>query len=77
MVLCRCKEKHYNPKGKNVDYVESKYPIGYPDEASSICGRKNCENAGLIWLTQEELHDYNKGERVFSYASAVCKVKVK
>lgn len=77
MALSRCKEEHSNPKGRNVDYVESKYPIGYPDDTSSICGRKDCENAGLIWLTQKEVFDYNKGNRIFSYASAVSKVKVK
>lgn len=76
MALCRCKEKH-SPKGRKVDYVESKYPFGYPDDISSICGRKDCKNAGLIWLTEEELHYNNKGERIFSYASAVSKVKVK
>jgi len=79
MALCRCKEKHSNPKGREFEYVESKYPIGYPNDTSSICGIKDCENAGLIWLTQQELDEYNDNEenRIFSYLSAVSKVKVK
>lgn len=77
MALCRCKEKHSNPKGKKVDYVESKYPIGYPDETSSICGIKDCINTGLIWLTKDELNEYIEGNRIFSYSNAGSKVKVK
>ena len=75
MALCRCKEKHSNPKGRKKTYVKSVKPLNY-DKTSSICGIKGCENAGLVWLTDEELIKYDEGVKIFSYASAVCKVKV-
>lgn len=76
MALCRCLDQ--KPKGRKENYVIYKEPVGYP-KSSSICGRKNCENRGLIWLTKKELAYYNKDKknRVFSYASAVSKVRVK
>lgn len=76
MALCRCKERHSNPQGRILDYIISVEPIGYPN-TSSICGRRDCENPGLIWLTKKEKVDYEKGERIFSFASAVSKVRVK
>lgn len=76
MALCRCKEQHPNPIGRIRVYVMSVEPIGYP-KTSSICGRLDCENPGLIWLTKKEKVEYMKGERIFSFASAVSKVKVK
>ena len=75
MALCRCKEKHSNPKGRKKVYVKDVKPLNY-DKTSSICGIKDCENAGMIWLTEEELIQYNSGVKIFSYASGVCKVKV-
>lgn len=81
MALCRCKEKHSNPKGRAKDYVLSVEPLGYPENTSSICGIKddkvNCTNPGLIWLTEDEKNEYNNGVRIFAYATNVCKVKVK
>lgn len=76
MAICRCKEKHPNPKGKKKVYIKGVIPLNYDGKTSSICGIKGCENAGMIWLTEEELIQYNAGVKIFSYASAVCKVKV-
>ena len=83
MALCRCKELHGSPKGRNdKEYVLAVEPIGYPD-TSSICGinatikRARCENPGLIWLTKAEKARYEKGERIFEYANNTTKVKVK
>ncbi len=75
MALCRCKEKHSNPKGRNENYIASVKPIGYP-KTSSVCGRKGCDNPGLIWLTEDENRLYVEGKTVFTYASAVSKVEV-
>ena len=75
MALCRCKEKHHNPKGRKEDYVTCVRPIGYR-ETSSICGRTDCRNPGLIWLTEAENKLYLEGETVFTYATAVSKVEV-
>ena len=77
MALCRCKiPEHDKPKGRKVVYIESVEPVGYPN-SSSVCGRKDCENPGMIWLTKDEWKEYQKGEKRFSYASAVSRVKVK
>lgn len=74
MALCRCKEKHSNPRGKNKLYVKYVKPLNY-ENTSSICGIRGCDNPGLIWLTEEESIQYDAGLRIFSFASAVCKVK--
>lgn len=75
MALCRCSENHSDPRGRTEKYIMSVKPIGYPN-TSSICGRNGCNNPGLIWLTKKELARYNRGDKFFSYASAVSKVKV-
>lgn len=75
MALSRCKQ-HGNPNGRNGnEYLENVEPIGYPN-TSTICGRVNCNNSGLIWLTQNEFNLYNQGIRVFSYSNNTTKVKV-
>ena len=76
MALCRCKEKHGNPKGRKVCYKKYVEPFGFP-ESSSICGRYNCDNPGIIWLTKEEWEKYKSGVKIFSYASSASKVRVK
>lgn len=79
MALCRCsEEQHSPPRAQSGKYVIPVKPVGYPN-TSSICGRNGCNNPGLIWLTKKELAHYNrdKQNRVFSYANAVSKVKVK
>lgn len=74
MAICRCLEQP--PKERTKSYVRHVEPMGY-GEGAMICGRKECMNDGLIWLTQQESILYDKGERIFSFDSAVCKVKVK
>lgn len=73
MALCRC--LNHKPLGRKKEYVIDVNPIGYPN-SSSICGRKECKSLGLIWLTKKEYLDYQTGETVFNYDSAVSKVKV-
>lgn len=75
MALCRCKA-HSPPIGRTVVYIISVEPFGYPKKTSSICGRKTCKKVGLIWLTKDEWRRYQKGELMFSYATAVTKVRV-
>lgn len=75
MALSRCKELHPNPKGRTENYRLGVEPIGFPN-TSSICGRHDCENPGLIWLTKKEKIDYENGKRIFSFPSAVSKVRV-
>lgn len=75
MALSRCKEKKHKPIGRKVVYKEYVEPIGYPN-TSTICGRKNCKNAGLLWLTEEEYKLYMLEEEFFSYPSGATRVKV-
>ena len=78
MALCRCK----NHKPTVLEYTHYVEPIGYP-ETSSICGRKKCSEAGLIWLKVDnkknidEVADFNREVSIFQYATNVTKVKVK
>lgn len=76
MALCRCID-HSPPIGRAQTYFRSVEPLGYPNSTSSLCGRKKCKNDGVIWLTKEEYKDYESGEKIFPYATAVTKVKVK
>jgi hypothetical protein len=74
MAICRCIEQP--PKDRTKSYVRWVEPIGY-GEGAMICGRKNCLNEGVIWLTKSESEEYEMGIRIFNFDSAVCKVKVK
>lgn len=75
MALVRC-EQHGNPKGRTTDYVRSAEPVGYPDSAA-VCGLKDCDNPGLVWLTEEENNAFEEGERIFRLATNAAKVKVR
>lgn len=74
MAICRCIDQP--PSGRSKEYIRNVEPIDYAG-GSMICGRKNCINVGLIWLTKDESINYNEGVRIFSFDSSVCKVKVK
>lgn len=70
MALCRCKN---HPAPQNYSHIVD--PIGYPD-TSSICGRTDCNQPGLIWLKTSEHNQHSGGQRIFSFATNVTKVKV-
>ncbi len=75
MAICRCKERHSNPKGRGKEYIIGIEPVGQLI-TSSICGRTNCENPGLIWLIKDEFDQYQNGTRIFSFSTNYSKVKV-
>ncbi len=74
MALIRCSQ-HGKPEGRTNKYVASVRPVGYP-ETAAVCGRKGCEEPGLVWLTTEEYVAYLKGARVFELPVAAMKVRV-
>ena len=74
MALVRC-EIHGRPGGRTQHYSIAAKPLGYPRTAA-ICGRQGCQNAGLVWLTEEEARSYRRGERVFSVPNAAVKIQV-
>ena len=51
MAIVRCVE--HIPEGKDGGYVISIEPVGYP-ETAAVCGRKECNNPGLVWLKRDE-----------------------
>ncbi len=64
MALSRCKIFHSPPIGRTFTYNYYVNPIGYPNTAI-ICGLPDCEEPGVIWLTQSEESRYRKGIRIF------------
>jgi CCR4-NOT transcriptional regulation complex NOT5 subunit len=76
MALCRCKKNHIPRNTKKNKYFYYCEPIGYP-ETSSICGISECNTIGYIFLTEPEYQNFIAGQRIFTYATATTKVKVK
>ena len=75
MALVRC-PTHGNPQGRaGNDYVTSVQALGYP-ETAAICGRPECSNPGMVWLTREEQVAYAKGQRVFDLSTNAARIKV-
>ena len=74
-VLCRC-EVHPPRNNRLYVYTHTAEPIGYPN-TSSICGNRECQNVGLIFMDGTAVAEYNRGRRIFNYATWVTKVKVK
>lgn len=74
-VLCRCKD-HKPRTYKLHRYTYITEPIGYPD-TSSICGIRNCNNSGFVYMTDDAVAAYNAGRRIFNYATYVTQVRVK
>lgn len=74
MAIVRC-EKH-EPVGRTRSYASAVEPVGYPDTAL-VCGLKQCEEPGLVWLEQDELDTYKSGGRVFFMPTFAAKLRVK
>ena len=60
MVLARC--ARHKPTGRKHNYVASVEPKG-GTESAILC--PHCNRPALIWLTDEEYKEYQKGERIF------------
>lgn len=76
MALVVCKECE-PPVGSKNTYVKAVEPLGYPDDTAAICGRRDCNNPGLVWLTTQELEAYEAGERIIEIPNNAVKIKVK
>ena len=50
-------------------------PVGYPKTAA-ICGTKDCQNSGQVWLENFEYAEYANGERIFSVKTNTVKIRV-
>jgi hypothetical protein len=70
MAIVRC-DFHPPGSGKKT-YVQSVAPEG----RGLICGREQCRNPGLVWLTAIEAREYATGTTIFALDSATAKVSV-
>lgn len=75
MAIVRC-EDCGRPIGRTRRYICSVEPLNFPDSAV-ICGKKDCENTGLVWLEAQERRDYQEGKRIFHLNTRTTKVRVK
>jgi hypothetical protein len=73
LALCRCLEKHSPPNRGKHDYIGYVKPLGFPKSAV-LCGR--CGAQGVVWLDDDEVNLYRKGQRIFSGPNAFTKIKV-
>ena len=74
MAIVRCEIHPVKLAQATNKYARRVKPLGYPVTAA-ICGTKNCCEPGLIWLTEEELSAYNRGERCFGVKTFTVKVR--
>jgi hypothetical protein len=75
MALARCKGCG-PPKGrKGNTYVSSHLPQSSPN-SGVVCGYSVCNDEALVWLTEKEEKQYQKGERVFEFPTQAVKVRV-
>ena len=75
MAIVRCTEHNVRMDLATNKYVKRAEPLGYPNTAA-ICGIGGCEEPGLVWLTEEELGQFDKGERYFRVKTFTMKVKL-
>jgi len=74
MAIVRCEIHPVKLAQATNKYAKRVKPLGYPATAA-ICGTQNCTKPGLIWLTEEELSEYNRGERYFRVKTFTVKVR--
>ena len=75
MAIVRCGEHPVQLKLATNKYVKRAKPVGYPDTAA-ICGIATCKKSGFVWLTEDELKEFNRGERYFRVKTYTIKVRV-
>jgi hypothetical protein len=75
MAIARC-EKCGKPHHHTAPpYAAAHLPAGHPN-SGVVCGTKNCTNAPLIWLKEDEEALYANGERIFALPTFAAKVQV-
>lgn len=75
MAIVRCKKHPVRLDLATNRYVRMAEPFGYPNTAA-ICGIAHCNEPGLVWLTDEELDQFNNGNRYFRVKTYTVKIKV-
>jgi hypothetical protein len=73
MALARC-ESCGRPKGMKRDYAH--FHTLARSVASLLCGAPTCTRPGSVWLTEEEEHQYLRGQRSFRVSNHSTEVWV-
>jgi hypothetical protein len=75
MALCRCEIHDINEDRTKHIYGAYALPIGYP-ETGVVCGSVGCENPARVWLNEDQIDEFKKGQRVFNVNTGTLKVRV-
>jgi hypothetical protein len=75
MSMARCREHPPQNDRAAAPYTACALPVGYPQTAA-ICGRGDCRNAALLWLTDAEQETHATGNRIFCLETKSIKVCV-
>ncbi len=75
MAIVRCVQHPVKLDLATNRYQMRAAPLGYPTTAA-VCGIADCRQPGLVWLTDEELAQFNRGERYFRVKTFTVKVRV-
>jgi len=75
MAIIRCDIHPVRQDLARQTYVQRIEPVGYPQSAA-ICGTPSCRKVGLVWLNEDEYHDYQRGERIFNVKTHTVKIEV-
>ncbi len=75
MAIIRCDKHPVRQDLAREAYIQRIEPVGYP-ESAVVCGTPSCREVGLVWLTDDEYHDYQRGERIFAVKTHTVKIKV-
>jgi hypothetical protein len=74
MALARCKQHPPDRSRSAFPYSAFACPIGYPKTAV-ICGRGDCEEPAVLWLTRSEQADHGHGCRIFADRAHTAKIR--
>jgi hypothetical protein len=75
MAIVRCEAHPVNLSQAKHIYTKRGKPIGYPN-TSAICGKTGCTSPGLVWLTEQELLEFNHGQRIFDMHTQTVQIKI-
>jgi hypothetical protein len=75
MAILLCKDHPPDNTKAKSPYTAFVHPVGYPKTAV-ICGRKNCQNAAILWLNRAEQNKHKRGIRVFPIGTYAIKIRV-
>jgi len=74
MAIVRCGLHPVNLSQAKHKYTGKVKPVGYPN-TSAICGKIGCNYPGLVWLTEEEVLEFNNGNRIFDVHTQTVQIK--